>query len=88
MATNTTGDDRPTITQFTDPMCTWSWGSEPVVRRFVADYGPVAAREVAELYDLTRGKAVQMLQSPVDDGLLRREPRGNGLFWHAAGGGH
>jgi predicted DsbA family dithiol-disulfide isomerase len=30
---------RPTVTQFTDPMCTWCWGSEPVVRRLRVAFG-------------------------------------------------
>jgi len=60
--------------------------SPPPVRQFVADYGPVATQEVAEVYDLARGKAEQTLQSLADDGVLRRERRGNGLFWHVAGG--
>jgi len=58
----------------------------PPIRQFVADYGPVATQEVAEVSDLTRGKAEQTLGSLADDGVLRREQRGNGLFWHAAGG--
>ncbi|QCC49341.1 DsbA family oxidoreductase [Halobellus limi] len=33
MASTDTEDGRPTITQFTDPMCTWCWGSEPIIRR-------------------------------------------------------
>jgi len=28
-----------TITQFTDPMCTWCWGSEPVIRHLRSVYG-------------------------------------------------
>jgi len=35
-ATDTVGG---TITQYTDPMCTWCWGSEPVVRHLRATYG-------------------------------------------------
>jgi protein-disulfide isomerase-like protein with CxxC motif len=60
--------------------------SPPPVRRFVAEYGPVATREVAEVYELGDGKARQALQSLVDDGVVRRERRGNGFFWRATGG--
>lgn len=28
-----------TLTQYTDPNCTWSWGSEPIMRRVEARYG-------------------------------------------------
>ena len=28
----TVDEANPTLTQFTDPMCTWCWGSEPVMR--------------------------------------------------------
>jgi putative protein-disulfide isomerase len=60
--------------------------SPPPMRTFVADRGPVATQEVAEVYDLDRGKARQALQSLVDEGALRREERGNGYFWSAVGG--
>lgn len=55
--------------------------SPPPVEEFVAKYGPVATQEVAEVYELARGKAKQVLQSLVDSGTLRREKRGNGFFW-------
>lgn len=61
--------------------------SPPPMRRFVAEYDPVATREVAEVYELNDGKARQALQSFVDEGALRRERRGNGSFWHANEGG-
>ena len=60
--------------------------SPPPIRSFVAAHGPVATREVAEVYGMDRGKTVQTLGSLVDDGDLRREPRGNGVFWHATEG--
>ena len=59
----------------------------PPIREFVAEYGSVATREVAEVYDLSSGKARQMLESLVDDGHVRRERRGNGYFWHSTRGG-
>jgi predicted DsbA family dithiol-disulfide isomerase len=59
--------------------------SPPPVASFVAEYGPVATREVTEVYDLASGKARQTLQSLVDEGRLRRERRGTGFFWHAGG---
>lgn len=57
--------------------------SPPPMRQFIADYEPVATREVAEVYELDDGKARQVLESLDDDGSVRREPRGNGLFWHS-----
>ena len=53
----------------------------PSVRAFLADFGPVATQEVVETCRLDRGKAQQVLQSLVDEGAARREPRGNGVFW-------
>jgi predicted DsbA family dithiol-disulfide isomerase len=61
--------------------------SPPPMRAFIDRYGPVATREVAEVYELTDGKARQVLQSLGDEGFVRRERRGNGAFWHAADGG-
>lgn len=60
--------------------------SPPPISRFVAEYGPVATREIAEVYQLDDGKARQALESLADDGTLRRERRGNGTFWHATHG--
>lgn len=57
----------------------------PPIERFVADFGPVATQEVAEVYELSRGKAQQTLQTLAEEGVLGREPRGNGSFWHATG---
>lgn len=37
-STNTT-NGQSTITQFTDPMCTWCWGSEPIIRHLRATIG-------------------------------------------------
>jgi predicted DsbA family dithiol-disulfide isomerase len=39
MATTDTASDRPTVTQFTDPVCTWCWGSEPIVQRLRTTFG-------------------------------------------------
>jgi predicted DsbA family dithiol-disulfide isomerase len=61
--------------------------SPPPMRTFIERYGPVATREVAEVYQLDDGKARQVLQSLGDEGFVRREARGNGAFWHAAVGG-
>lgn len=61
--------------------------SPPPMRRFIAEYGPVATPEVAEVYELDDGKARQALESLVDDGTIRRESRGNGFFWHSNDGG-
>ena len=57
------------------------------MRQFIADYGPVATREIAEVYGLDDGKARQVLESLGDDGVVRREARGNGFFWHSIDGG-
>jgi predicted DsbA family dithiol-disulfide isomerase len=61
--------------------------SPPPVRRFVAAYGPVATREVAEVYGLDDDHARQVLGSLADDGTLVRERRGTGLFWRTTDGG-
>jgi predicted DsbA family dithiol-disulfide isomerase len=61
--------------------------SPPPMRRFVAEYGPVATCEVAAVYELDAGKARQVLESLVDDGAVRRESRGNGFFWRSNEGG-
>lgn len=34
-----TTDPTVTLTQFTDPMCTWCWGSEPIIRHLQTVYG-------------------------------------------------
>lgn len=61
--------------------------SPPPLRQFVSEYGPVATREVAEVYELDDGKARQVLESLADDGTVRRESRGNGFFWDSNDGG-
>lgn len=61
--------------------------SPPPMLPFVDRYGPVATREVAEVYQLDAGKARQALRSLGDEGFVRREERGNGTFWRAASGG-
>jgi putative protein-disulfide isomerase len=57
--------------------------SPPSIAQFVEEYGPVATQEVAEVYELGFSKASQTLGALADDSVLRREPRGNGVFWHA-----
>lgn len=32
-------EEKPTLTQFTDPMCTWCWGSAPIIRHLQTVYG-------------------------------------------------
>lgn len=56
--------------------------SVPPIREFIAEYDSVATQEIAEVYDVSPGKARQALESLVDDGSVRRERRGNGYFWH------
>lgn len=60
--------------------------SPPPIDQFVDKYGPVATREIAEVYEMGHGKARQTLESLADDGALDRESRGNGLFWNTQGG--
>jgi predicted DsbA family dithiol-disulfide isomerase len=61
--------------------------SPPPIRELVTDRGPVATREVAEVYELDDGTARQVLESLADGGSVRRERRGNGAFWRATTGG-
>lgn len=61
--------------------------SPPPLRQFITEYGPVATREVSEVYELNDGKARQVLESLVNDGTVHREPRGNGFFWSSNNGG-
>lgn len=58
----------------------------PSIRQFVAANTPVATREVAEVYEMDADTTRRTLRSLAADGDLRREPRGNGVFWHATGG--
>lgn len=58
----------------------------PALRTFVAEYGPVATREAAEVYDLDDATAREALRSLADEGVVAREPRGNGVFWRSATG--
>lgn len=59
----------------------------PPILAFLAEYGSVATQEIAEVYELSQGKARQTLESLADEGHVRREQRGTGAFWHRAGGG-
>lgn len=60
--------------------------SPPSVKQFIAEFGPVATQEVAEIYNFSRGKATQTLQTLAEEGLLRKESRGNGFFWDVFNG--
>ena len=60
--------------------------SPPPIRRFLVEYGPVATQEVAETYDLDRGKARQVLRSLAGEGAAFGEERATGWFWYATGG--
>ena len=60
--------------------------SPPPIRAFVARYEPVATQEVAEVYGMDRAAARQALATLADDGAVCRDPRGNGVVWHATGG--
>ena len=57
----------------------------PPVEDFLAGYEPVATQEVAEVYDLTRGKATQTLEALAESGQARAETRGTGRVWFAGG---
>jgi putative protein-disulfide isomerase len=61
--------------------------SPPPVREFVDEYGPVATREVAEVYQHDLGKARQVLHSLVEAGAVSEDARGNGSFWTTRGRG-
>jgi len=61
--------------------------SPPPVEAFVSDYGSVATREVTEACELGYGKPRQTLRGLTDDGVMRRESRGNGSFWRPESGG-
>ncbi|WP_436934004.1 DsbA family oxidoreductase [Halovenus marina] len=50
---------------------------------FVGTYGPVATREVAEVYDLDDDDARQRLRSLADSGAVRESERGTGSLWLA-----
>lgn len=69
----------------TDALTTVASGLEPQsppsIEQFIAEYGPVATQEIAEVYDFGRGKATQTLHALAEDGTLRKDSRGNGLFW-------
>jgi predicted DsbA family dithiol-disulfide isomerase len=65
------------------PSCSPS--SPPPIRTFVDRYAPLATQEVAEVYGMDRAAARQALATLADDGAVRRDPRGNGVFWHATG---
>ncbi|AXG08695.1 DsbA family protein [Haloplanus rubicundus] len=60
--------------------------SPPPIRTFVDHHAPLATQEVAEVYGMDRAAARQALATLADDGAVRRDPRGNGVFWHATGG--
>jgi putative protein-disulfide isomerase len=61
--------------------------SPPPIREFIDEYGPVATREVAEVYQLDPGRARQVLQCLVDEGGVVEDARGNGSFWMTPPGG-
>jgi predicted DsbA family dithiol-disulfide isomerase len=60
--------------------------SPPPIRTFVDRYAPLATQEVAEVYGMDRAEVRQALAALTDEGAVRRDPRGNGLVWHATGG--
>lgn len=60
--------------------------SPPALREFVAEYGPVATQEIAEVYELSYGQARQALHALEDDDVVSREARGNGFFWQTTAG--
>jgi putative protein-disulfide isomerase len=50
---------------------------------FVEHYGPVATREVAEVYQVDDDEARQRLSELVADGRIEKTDRGAGFFWTA-----
>ncbi len=59
--------------------------SLPPVEGFVATYGYVATREVAEVYEMDRRSAEEELRWLARAGVLGSVRRGNGRFWMPAG---
>lgn len=48
---------------------------------FIAKYGKVAGKEVAEVFDLTDEQAEKTLRTLETDGKIERHKAGNGYFW-------
>jgi len=71
-----------TITQYTDPMCTWCWGSEPVVRHLRAVYGQQVA------FEYVVGGLVEDFEGFYDAANDISEPGDVGPHWEAASESH
>lgn len=54
------------------------------IPEFVRHHGQVATQEIAEVYGLEPGKALQALQSLEDAGVLTAVQRGTSYFWRPA----
>lgn len=51
---------------------------------FARHYGRVATREVAEVYEMEDGKAIQVLRCLADDGVVSGRKYGSGYLWTVA----
>jgi len=71
-----------TLTQFTDPMCTWCWGSEPVLRRLRTVYGDQLRLE------FVMGGLVEDFDAFYDAGNDIAEPSDVGPHWLEASEQH
>lgn len=71
-----------TLTQYTDPNCTWSWGSEPIVRRVEARYGDQLT------IDFVMGGLVEDFDEFYDAANDIGEPREVAPHWGAASERH
>ncbi|WP_254820874.1 DsbA family oxidoreductase [Haloglomus halophilum] len=77
-----TVDSSVTLTQFTDPMCTWCWGSEPVLRRLRTVYGDQLRLE------FVLGGLVEDFDAFYDAGNDIAEPSDVGPHWREASEQH
>lgn len=71
-----------TLTQYTDPNCTWSWGSEPVMRRVEARYGDQLTIE------FVMGGLIEDFDEFYDARNDISEPREVAPHWEAASENH
>lgn len=71
-----------TITQFTDPLCTWCWGMEPVRQRIAETYGD----QVEEAYVM--GGLVEDFESFYDAANDISDPTDVAPHWEAAAARH
>jgi len=71
-----------TLTQFTDPFCTWCWGAEPILRRVEETYGDQVGIE------FVMGGLVDDFESFVDSANGITEPADVAPHWEEAATHH